>query len=131
MLTDSYLLMKNEGYLCVPAGYLSKHNRKTSNGGGGGGGTRGSSTPGQDGHLKKIKSDYNEGGGRRSGGSSGGGGGGGGGHGQTSSRTANLERISEVEGEDKSNYEGMNEGGRGAAGGLFVPLQGLEGSEDA
>ena len=28
VLTDSYLLQKNEGYLCVPAGYLSKHGRK-------------------------------------------------------------------------------------------------------
>ena len=30
VLTDSYLLQKNEGYLCVPPGYLSKHNRKSS-----------------------------------------------------------------------------------------------------
>lgn len=101
VLTDSYLLCKNEGYLCVPPGYLSKHDRKTPKGGSS---TTGS-TPRDEGHLKKMKSEYNEGGGRRAGN----------GYGQASSRTANLERISEVDGEDKSNYEGYNEGGRVAA----------------
>lgn len=33
VVTDSYMLLKNEDYLCVPSGYLSRHNRKTPVGG--------------------------------------------------------------------------------------------------
>lgn len=89
VLTDSYLLQKNESYLCVPPGYLAKHGRKTPKGGGSGNGS-----------LKKPKSPSDQG--KRSTSAPG------------TSRTPNLERIDEEEGEDRSQYESMREGGIGS-----------------
>lgn len=90
VLSDSYLLQKNEGYLCVPPGYLAKHNRKTPKGG-----------SNDNGSLKKMKPEY-ENQHKRSTSAPG------------TSRTANLEKIPEEEGEDKSNYESLREGGVGS-----------------
>ena len=89
VLTESYLLQKNEGYLCVPPGYLSKHGRKQGKGG---------TDTGSNGSLKKPKTP--DGGSSRNNNV-----------GNGTSRTRNLERIPEEEGEDKSNYESLREGG--------------------
>ena len=70
-------------------GYLAKHGRKTPKGGGSGNGS-----------LKKPKSPSDQG--KRSTSAPG------------TSRTPNLERIDEEEGEDRSQYESMREGGIGS-----------------
>lgn len=81
VLTESYLLQKDEGYLCVPPGYLAKHNRKQGKGSSSGHGS-----------LKKEKTPH-ENPGKRSTSAPG------------TSRTPNLERIPEEDGEVGSYYE--------------------------
>lgn len=81
--------------MCVPPGYLSKHNRKTST-------DRGSSHSSNGGHLKKKKPEYETDGGHHRSNSKG------------STKRGDLERIPEEDGEDRSrsNYsKSLREGG--------------------